>query len=115
MFKMFVCTKRKPGMSMEAFRDYYENHHSKLAMSISPLMRGYQRNYLTPFPNDGGEEPPFDCIAEVTFDSEEDFKKNMEGFLNNPEKLEMINKDEENLFDRPKIRSYTAVQTKSKF
>src|ERR1700760_411565 len=32
MFKMFVLTKRKPGMTMAEFKDYYENRHSKLAM-----------------------------------------------------------------------------------
>ena len=30
MFKLIIMARRKPGMSMEAFRDYYEKRHSAL-------------------------------------------------------------------------------------
>ena len=36
MFRSIHLTKRKPGMSPEAFRDYYENHHSKLVITHVP-------------------------------------------------------------------------------
>ena len=35
--------KRKPGMSVAAFRDYYENHHVPLAMANSGGQGGGQR------------------------------------------------------------------------
>jgi hypothetical protein len=30
MFKLIIMAKRKPGMSMDDFRDYYEKRHSVL-------------------------------------------------------------------------------------
>ena len=116
MFRMFVLTKRKAGMSMEAFMDYYENKHSKLAASMSPLMRSYRRNYITPVQWElaGGGEAPFDCIAEVCFDSEEDFRKNIESVGSDPEKVAMIAKDEENLFDRSKTCTFIGQMRESK-
>ena len=35
VWKILLFMKRKPGMSVAAFRDYYENHHVPLAMANS--------------------------------------------------------------------------------
>ncbi len=39
MFKLIIMARRKPGMSMDEFRDYYEKHHSVLVRKITPMMR----------------------------------------------------------------------------
>ena len=31
-YKILMFLKRRPGMSMEAFQDYYETHHAPLAL-----------------------------------------------------------------------------------
>ena len=115
MFKLIIMNKRKPGMTFEAFREYYENHHAVLAQEMTPLMRGYRRIYLTPF--QAGElaeaEAPFDCVAETWFDSEEDFRRTFEALMSNPQKMAALSADEENLFDRSKIRWFTAVECES--
>jgi hypothetical protein len=42
MFKQVVPLKRRPDMSVQQFRDYYENYHSKLHQRVgdgTPFMR----------------------------------------------------------------------------
>jgi hypothetical protein len=33
-------------ISVEEFRDYYENHHVPLVLGFAPMPRVYKRNYL---------------------------------------------------------------------
>ena len=49
--KVFIFLKRRPGMSTEAFRDYYENHHRPLMEPYLRGLAGYVRNYLNPLPH----------------------------------------------------------------
>lgn len=115
MYKVVVLAKRKPGMTMAEFQDYYENRHSKLAEKFSPLMKKYIRSYITPVTNNmtAQGESPFDVVTESWFDSEEDMKKTMESFAANPEISETIAKDELNLFDRSTIWWFTAKHCES--
>jgi uncharacterized protein (TIGR02118 family) len=109
MFKLIVLLKRKPGTSVAEFRDYYETRHAKLVAESAPLMRNYVRNYLTPVGNDLyaiDAAPPYDCVTEAWFDSEEDFT-NTVGAILTPEKAAEIAADEERFLDKPAIRWFT--------
>lgn len=106
MIKVVVLAKRKPGMSMAAFKDYYENHHSVRGARNFPHMASYKRTYLTPVGTD--EEPPFDCVTESCFATEEDYQKSMAHFAEDPATAEAHFADEENLFDRSKIWAFIA-------
>jgi len=45
--KMIVMVKRKPGLSVAAFRAGYENSHSRIAVELfGHLWTAYRRNYL---------------------------------------------------------------------
>jgi uncharacterized protein (TIGR02118 family) len=115
MFKLIIMAKRRPGMSMDEFRDYYEKRHAALVRNITPMMRRYRRNYLTPLSSAlaAGEDAPFDCVTEAWFDSEGDFQRSLQSLVADTEKTTALAKDEENLFDRSTIRIFTALEAES--
>jgi uncharacterized protein (TIGR02118 family) len=113
MFKMVILAKRKSGMSMDAFKEYYETRHAPLALSMPHQMVRYTRNYLTPM--EGGAEGPYDVVTETWFKDKAAFDKNFQDLLGNPERMAIIQKDEENLFDRSTITFFTAEEAESEF
>ena len=115
MFKTVVLLKRKPGMSMEAFRDYYENHHRKIGEKVLPDDVHYVRRYIEGVPNPvTGEtaEPEYDVLTEMWFDSREAFDIAMAA-LSEPAIAAEIVADEEKLFDRSKNRFCTIEEVAS--
>ncbi|MFA7597188.1 MAG: EthD domain-containing protein [Novosphingobium sp.] len=109
MFKAVVLIKRKKGMSMKDFIEYYENNHAPLAISKVPNLRRYVRHFIRPYGNEvyaTEAEAPYDVITEIWFDNEEEFHKGM-SYLSEPETASLIAADEENLFDRSSIRFMT--------
>jgi len=115
MFKLIIMARRKPGTSMDEFRDYYEKRHSVLVQKITPLMRRYRRNYLTPLDSAlaAGNAASYDCVTEAWFDSEADFQRSIQSLVADTEKTSALAKDEEHLFDRSTIRIFTAVEAES--
>jgi uncharacterized protein (TIGR02118 family) len=115
MFKLIIMARRKPGMSMDEFRDYYENRHAVLVREITPMMREYRRNYLTPLDSAlaAGDTASCDCVTEAWFDSEADFQRSIQSLVADTEKTSALAKDEENLFDRSTIRIFTAVEVET--
>jgi len=104
--KILLFMKRKPGMTMEAFKDYYENHHVPLAMKYSQGISRYMRRYLTPLPHaESGtnEELPYDVVSELWIEDEAWFRQ-MVDYLSNNVMSDDIVTDELNLFDRPTMR-----------
>ena len=68
VLKLVFLLKRKPGMSMEDFKSYYETSHSKLAEQATPGALRYIRRYVSPEHNPiTGEqiELPFDVVMEL--------------------------------------------------
>jgi uncharacterized protein (TIGR02118 family) len=93
MFKIITILKRKPGMSVEKFQEYWRHSHGPLMMKrpevrryiqSAALLQGYRKGELL-----------FDGIGEVWLDSAEAF----EAFLNGPGAAEMSS-DEVNFLDR---------------
>jgi hypothetical protein len=112
IYKILLFMKRRPGMSMEEFRDYYENHHAPLCLTYASGMRRYERRYLTPHPNpetgaDG--ELPFDVITELSFDDEAIFR-NTVAYLSTSKMPDAVVEDEKRLFDRSKLRMATVIE-----
>ena len=109
-YKILLFMKRKPGMSIAAFRDYYENKHVLLAMANSGGQGGgivrYVRRYLDPLPHaESGtnEELPYDVVSELWFDDEAVFKGTVE-YLSTTVMNDAVVNDEMNLFHRPTMR-----------
>jgi uncharacterized protein (TIGR02118 family) len=100
---------------MDEFRDYYENRHALLVREITPMMREYRRNYLTPLDSAlaAGDAASYDCVTEAWFDSEADFHRSLQSLMTDTEKTNALAKDEENLFDRSTIRIFTVIEVES--
>ncbi|MGO9932623.1 MAG: EthD domain-containing protein [Steroidobacteraceae bacterium] len=111
-YKILLFMKRRPGMSVEAFRDYYENHHAPLCVTYASGMKRYERRFLTPHPNpDTGatEELAFDVITELWFDDETVFRSTV-AYLSTSKMPDPVVEDEKRLFDRSKTRMATVVE-----
>jgi len=114
MYKVMILIKRRAGMSMEEFIDYYESHHAILGASTLPMMTSYVRHYLTPLGShvrDPAEELPYDVVTEITFADESAFQEAMTT-LAAPETADKIVADEERLFDRSTI-TFTQVEDRA--
>lgn len=76
MIKLIVLIKKKPDISAQAFRDYYENNHVPLIRSIYKTIGTYVRNYPDPAQTlipPGANPIDFDVVTELWFKSREDY------------------------------------------
>ena len=115
MFKTVVMLKRRSGMSMKDFMDYYENYHRKVGEKFLPEGVYYVRRFLRGVPNPVTGEVPeldFDCLTEMWFESREAFDAAMVA-LGEPAVAAEIAEDEEKLFDRSKIQFCTIEEHES--
>ncbi len=106
MFKVMVMIKRKSGLSMEDFIDYYESMHAPLGFSKVPNLKRYVRHFIRPYGNavyGADTTSAYDVLTELWFDDEADFNRGM-AYLTEPETAAIIAADEEKLFERSSIR-----------
>lgn len=100
MFKQVCLLTRKPGMSMEEFKDYYEQRHAPLLASMMPLALRYVRRFVQPeihpFPNEP-MKVPFDCLMELWWKDRAEFEQAMAA-LGEGDNFQRIYEDEENIF-----------------
>jgi uncharacterized protein (TIGR02118 family) len=113
-YKILLFMKRRPGMTVEAFRDYYENHHVPLAMKHGGGVKlsRYVRRYLEPqmhAESGTNEELPYDVITELWFDDEAMWRGTVQ-YLSTTVMADAVVEDELNLFDRRTMRIATVVE-----
>jgi uncharacterized protein (TIGR02118 family) len=101
MIKGMSLVKRKPGLTLEEFARHYEEAHVPLALKHFPFKK-YVRNYISK--SDEAEEPWFDCITEVWFETMEDCQAAAEFTVS--EAYKVIADDEERFMDRSKIVAF---------
>jgi hypothetical protein len=114
-YKILLFMKRRPGMTFEAFKDYYENHHAPLCEKYASGISRYLRRFLTPHrnPETGAtEELPFDVITELWFEDEAVFRGTVEYLATSIMPDEVV-ADEKQLFDRSRTRMATVVEHES--
>jgi len=116
MYKILALLKRRPGMSMKEFVDYYESTHSKIG---EKYLRGiavkYIRRYLQPLshPLTGeGAEPEYDAVMEMWFKDREGWNSAMAVFTA-PDVASLVVNDEKQLFDRARIQMFTVEERES--
>jgi len=114
-WKILLFMKRRPDISVAAFRDYYETRHAPLAEKYSSRVSRYIRRYVDPqnHPETGpAGELPFDVITELWFDDERTFKGTLD-YITTSLMPEEIIADERQLFDRASFRIATVVECES--
>lgn len=111
-YKILIFMKRRPDISVEEFRDYYENQHAPLCRKYAQGMTRYIRRYLVPRPHPEtgpGEDLGFDVITELWFDDENVFNGTV-AYLSTTLMPEEIVEDEKQLFDRSSFRIATVIE-----
>ncbi|KAJ4382822.1 hypothetical protein N0V86_002046 [Didymella sp. IMI 355093] len=118
-YTVFMFVTRKPGMSLEAFVDHYENKHVPLVLEVlgdvAPVR--HTRYYLkrNSAGAEGSDIPPplvffgdaatidYDCITTVELRDEAHFQAFNEKFANSPRRKE-IDEDQDVFADGSKFR-----------
>jgi uncharacterized protein (TIGR02118 family) len=98
LVKVIAMVKRKPGMTLQEFVEYWRDKHAPLALSILPKdigVAGYIHNYAIPL--EDGSETAFDGIGVLYFDDYDAFMKSNEWFYGKEGKV--LIDDEENFVD----------------
>jgi len=115
IYKLVLFLKRRAGMSVSDFREYYETKHRLIGEKYSDGVVRYVRRYLDPAPDATGvaAELPFDVITEVWFDDKVIYEQVLRATATAELPDEVI-ADEERLFDRPKSRVASIVEFESK-
>ena len=115
MIKVVTLLTRKPGISREAFIEHYETHHRKIGEKyLSGFAVKYQRRYLQSAGFRGQEAPmpPFDVLMEIWYPDQDTLDAALAVLFTDEAQAEII-ADEERLFDRDLIRSYTVEEYES--
>jgi len=109
--------KRKPGMSMDEFINYYETKHSKIGEKyLSPHAVRYVRRYFRPLPESIIPTPMdqhYDVVMEIWFPDDAALAAAFTDLMK-PEVQREIIEDESKLFDRTRIHFYLVEEHESK-
>lgn len=101
MIKLVMPMKRRPGMSVEEFREYYETQHRLIGDKyLNGFASKYMRRFINPLPDRAGNlrDPEYDVILEIWYPDEEAFQA-CGKHLGQPDIAREIREDEEKLFD----------------
>ena len=112
MIKVVTLLFKRPDLSAEEFRDYYESHHRFLGEKyLSPHALKYIRRYPI-LAGDGAEAPGFDVMMEVWFDNYYSMEAAMADMSTEAAERELA-EDEEQLFDRDRTQSFIVDECES--
>jgi uncharacterized protein (TIGR02118 family) len=75
MFRVHIWLRKKEDASAEEFADHWLNVHAPIAVDGYEHLRGYVVNLVTGAGRD--QEQPYDGVAEMSWDSREDFVADM--------------------------------------
>jgi EthD domain len=111
MWTLIANFRRKPELTFEQFKDYYEKHHVPLAQAqCEKFVVAYRRNYVKQnlgyFAAEGAAGAPasqgYDCVTELWFKSRAELDSLL-AHMSKPEVQKLITQDEENFVDRGSI------------
>lgn len=117
MFKVIWLLKRKPGITLEQFRDHYKNSHAVLGQNhLGHLLLSYTRNYnvRVDLPENAdpiaraiaSKQSDHDCVTEWVLRDEHALTEVFE-LLFDPVIGKLFHDDEEHFLDRDSVRLVT--------
>jgi uncharacterized protein (TIGR02118 family) len=107
--------KRKTGMSMAEFIDYYENKHVPLIRRLLPFQSDYRRNYVHPdtaISTMDGQASDYDVVTEAWFATAQDYEQFCADSVK-PEIREALVGDEMNFIDRYQLKFFVVDERNS--
>jgi hypothetical protein len=106
MFKVFGYLSKRDDLSAEAFKDYYENHHVPLILTLAPAPQLYKRHYVKHADelNLRDETLDFDVITELGFADRAGFLGWISA-VSSGQAGEQVAADEARFLDRSRTRS----------
>ena len=116
MVKLVALISAKPGLGLDEFATYYENHHVPLVRSLLPGLGDYRRSYVTWDPSRilrDAQRPDFDVLTEVWFEDSEAFEQFKRAFAE-PEVAKRIEEDEAKFMDRESIRIFIVDERRTR-
>lgn len=109
---MITLLKRRDDISREDFRNYYESTHRLIGERVlSGYATRYVRRYLTPVEDDE-QACDADVVMEIDF-PDEATRDAWFASIQDPAIMAEIVADEEKLFDRSRIRTFTVSASTS--
>ncbi|NHN36533.1 EthD domain-containing protein [Pseudomaricurvus alcaniphilus] len=117
MFKLVLTMKRRSGLTLEQFMNYYHEHHLPNVFAILPPSTNgatlHRRNYILrddPFNDLIGDgrinaNPPFDVITEIEFDNRADAEESMRTFFDE-RYIDKIKEDEAHFIEPGSVNFY---------
>ena len=119
MIKLVCFINRKPGMSMEAFKAYYEQHHVPLISRLMPFWQDYRRNFMEDTEHRAAHAEPgranerlFDVMTELTFETAEMHRKCLDA-LADPVIGKLVAEDEAKFMDRASMHTFLVDERRS--
>ena len=115
MIKVIMPMRRREGMTINQFREYYETKHRIIG---EKYLKGYAikyiRRFTNPLPDRDGNiyDPDFDVLMEIWYPDMETFENCAKSLLK-PNVKKEINDDEERIFDLSLMRSYIVEEHES--
>ncbi|WP_327241833.1 EthD domain-containing protein [Streptomyces sp. NBC_01320] len=115
---LVLLLKRKPGISMEEFRQHYDNVHAKMAEKcFDHVYDRYSRNFITADPDlwaTGEEvnEAPYDAVTVISFLSMEGLEE-MQRLVQEPEQFKAFLDDENSFLDQSSRISFLCEESVS--
>ena len=106
---LITLLKRREGMSKADFIAYYEEHHRRIGERV---LSGHATRYVRRFlhPTDGEDQPcDADVVMEIDF-PDAATRDACFAAMSDPETMATIVADEERLFDRSRIRTFTVEE-----
>ena len=115
MIKLVMPMKRRPGMTIPEFREYYETRHRLIG---EKYLKGFACKYMRRFTNptvdrDGQlRDPEYDVFLEIWYPDQATMDA-CSRKLSSPEVRQEIREDEEKVFDMRSMRSYIVEESVS--